>query len=268
VKGEGMDILLTLVATIIIYPIIFILPFGMKAKQKLLLLTISLLISTMGILSLNIIPFWQSLIMMVALAGLATIILRNRLKEQKEHNHVIKVERKVVDYASNKSIQPVTIIENIVGKTEESKENVQDIVDSNVIVIPLITQAQELEEITFEPDLLEDEMQLETLFEEIHANKYVAASIELDDDMEEIEFLKEFEPFEELDKFDETDDQIEIEDNTPIEPTHYLSEIERLLQEDEMDSLIELEERNIEDKKVEGDSVTPQLKEFKLEKLY
>lgn len=257
-KGEKMNIVFALASMIIIYPIIFVLPLRIKSKQKLFLLMIALLISMIGILSKNLIPFWQTLLIMVALSGLISILVTKRIPEIKvtqsiEHDKILQDSNLFTSDQSNKSQFSLKEINErlnqIIEPMDEIKEEEEIVLSQEIkpIVVEDVSQSNEqTETIVDEP--------LEPFYEEFYSDMFAAATVESVEDEIEYKDRKKVEEATELKEIDK------------IESSQYLSEIEKLLQDEEFESLI------VKDEKVNQvvvNQIEPaQIKEIKLEKLY
>jgi hypothetical protein len=256
-KGGKMNIVFALASMIIIYPIIFILPLRIKAKQKLFLLIIALLISLIGILSKNLIPFWQTLLIMVALSGMISILVTKRMPEVDEtpsieHGEISQDTRLFTnDYSDKDQLNIEEIkerIDQIIETEDETKK--QELVPSQgikPIVLENISESDEQTEIIVEEPL-------EPLYEELYSDLFAAAAIE------------SFEEELEYEEFTEKKEVIDLKEIEQPESTQYLSEIEKLLLDDEFESLIEKEEKV--NPVVVNQNESTQIKEIKLEKLY
>jgi hypothetical protein len=266
-----MNTLFAIIAFILIYPIIWLMPFRIKAKQKFLLLIIALFISITGIASKNILLFWQTIVIMVALAGLASILISKRMVNI-EDTVPFSQEKEKTYFESIPTInstfdQDETVIEEEkVFSLNEKDEFIEDLkdtslaieVESDHLIIGNIQEKITLNE-------LEDDDFIDTIFEGLQAELYVASSLENDEKLEGDEGLIEFEEF----SFEEpelTNGKISQIDPVTVESSHYLSEIEKLLQEEENESLIVLEEEKV--KTVSDKEQLIAIKEIKLEKLY
>lgn len=253
-----MNILFAIVFTLIIYPIIYFLPIRFSAKQKFLLLLISLLISLVGILSKNVIPFWQTILLMIAFVGLATIFISKRMAEITQNEPTFYDEIGI--YNTNTSDfsksflaeKKETYIEDIIEEIEarELKENneIEDIVSEEInekvysfeeIFEPL--SAEKISELYWEEEIIE-EQSIGPKSEELYVDLYVSAAKEIDKELEELEV------------FEAQKKSVETKQNNTSE---YLSEIERLLNEEETSVTIN-----------EHSTKPSTLKEFKLEKLF
>lgn len=264
-----MNFFFALASIIILYPILLVLPLRLKAKQKFILIIISLLISLTGILSKELFSFWQTLLIMVALAGLASVLISKRMPEAivqvtiekashakianssitndlvknqsiiEEEEHFTRVKTQVVEVASDEDIMEDALSEELAFLAE-----VEPYVSNNFIELMVEDNND-----------IKDPAILESIYEELQSDLYVATTIESDDE----DLLK----FENLEKLDVSGKAIET--NIPVS-SHYLSEIEKLLQEEENDSFIEDKEKQTP--VVETKNEPSEIKELKLEKLY
>lgn len=255
-EGEKMKIVFALVSIIIVYPILFVLPVRINVKQKLLLLIISLLISLLGTFSVNIIPFWQTLLLMVALAGLASILVSKRMPENNvkisdEREELLQEPRLFInEHLNNEQPDLNQINEKISLKVEDKKATVDlvAITDIEPLVIGNMTET-----IAQTDNLVEETY--ESLYDELHSDLFVAATIELENEEIEMEML------------DNKEENINSLDINQLESLQYLSEIEKLLLEEEINSLIEKKEEKVTPLVGEKEILT-QNREVKLEKLY
>jgi hypothetical protein len=265
-----MNTLFAIIAFILIYPIIWIMPFRIKAKQKFLLLIIALFISLTGIASKNILPFWQTIVIMVALAGLASILISKRMEniedsvpssQKKENTYFesISTINSTIDQ-DEKVIEEEKVF--FLNEKDEIIEDLKDTslaieVESDHLIVGNIQEKITLNEI--------DDDVIDTIYDELQAELYVASTLENNEKFEGIEGLIEFEEF----SFEEpelTNGKISKIDPVTVESSQYLSEIEKLLQEEENESLIVLEEEKV--KTVSDKEQLIAIKEIKLEKLY
>jgi hypothetical protein len=264
-RVNRMNIFFALASSIIVYPILFVLPLRLKVKQKFILIIISLLISFIGILSKNLFPFWQALLIMVALAGVVSVLIGKRMPEE-----VVPVTIEKVNYVNiaNSSINYDLLQEQSILEEEQFTRVETQAVEVGSDEYGKAMDDALIEELTFleevEPyvlgDFIEDnndinnQTTLETIYEELHSNLYVAATIESDD-----EDLLRFEDLEEPENLEKS-----TESNIPVS-SHYLSEIEKLLQEEENDRFIGEKEKLAPIVEVKHEP--SKLKEIKLEKL-
>jgi hypothetical protein len=254
-KGEKMNIVFALVSIIIVYPILFVLPIRISGKQKLFLIIISLFISIIGILSVHLIPFWQTLLLMVALGGLASILVSKRMPENKvkmsdERDEFLQEKGLFnIEHLNNEQSDLDEINERINLKVEPEKDDV-DLV-SILDMEPLV--AGNMNESIEQMDNSSEET-YESLYEELHSDLFAAATLESVDEELDIEHL------------DGIEENMNIIDTVQPETTKYLSEIEKLLLEEEINSLIEKEEKITP--LVESKDVPTHSREIKLEKLY
>jgi type I site-specific restriction-modification system R (restriction) subunit len=252
---EKMNIVFAIVSVIILYPILSVLPFGIKAKQKLFLLIISLLISIVGILSVNLLPFWQTLLLMVAFSGLASILVSKRMPENSvkilgERNDFFQEKRLFNNEHSTNEQSNLDEINELANVKVESVEDMEDLV-STFDIEPFVTE--NLYE-TIEQIENSVEGTYESLYEELHTDLFVASTLESLEEEKDIE------------KLDNIEENININDIEQLESTQYLSEIEKLLLEAEFNSLIAKEEKVIPIVGIKN--VPAQKKEIKLEELY
>jgi hypothetical protein len=265
-----MNTLFAIIAFILIYPIIWIMPFRIKAKQKFLLLIIALFISLTGIASKNILPFWQTIVIMVAFAGLASILISKRMTNI-EDSLPFSQEKENTYFESISTINStIDQDEKVVGEEKvfflnEKDEIVEDLentslaieVESDHLIVGNIQ-----EKITHNE--IEDDDFIDAIYDELQAKLYVASTLENNEKFEGIEGLIEFEEFS-LEEPELTNGNISQIDTVTVESSQYLSEIEKLLQEEENESLIVIEEKV---KTVSEKEQPIDFKKIKLEKLY
>jgi hypothetical protein len=254
-RVEKMNIVFALVSVIILYPILFVLPFRIKAKQKLFLLIISLLISIVGILSVNLIPFWQTLVLMGALAGLASIFVSKRMPENTvkipdERNEFFQKKRLFNKEHSTNEQSNLYELNELANIKVEPVEDMEDLASTfDIEPFDTVNLDENIEQIENSVEEIYD-----SLYEELHSDLFAAATlekIEEDDDIEKLENIEE---------------NIKIIDIDQPESKQYLSEIEKLLLEEEFNSLIEKEEKVNPIVRIKD--VPVQKKEIKLEELY
>jgi membrane protein implicated in regulation of membrane protease activity len=262
-----MNIIFALVSVIIVLPIILLIPLRINVKQKLFLFIIALLISLVGITSQNLFPVWQSLLIMVALASLATILVSKRMPV----SEVSKTEHlNVTNLITNNH---TTVKNSIIEETKDFvvNENKQDIDDnledltSFIEIEAVVSSDIEVVDISENECETSDDATLEAIFEKLQSEQLVAVTRESND-----EELNLFEGIEELDD----DSSISLDFFQP-ESSNYLSEIEKLLLEQEdIDTLIKVEKDIIQiveeiKEPIQVEEREPnQFKEIKLEKLY
>jgi hypothetical protein len=265
-----MNFFFALASIIILYPILLVLPFKLNAKQKFILIIISLLISLTGILSKELFPLWQTLLIMVALAGLASLLISKRMPENIVQETIDKANHaKIVNtFISNDLVHNESIIEDkelytrVETKVDRVVSDEDTMEDSILEELALLAEVEpyvsdNFIEIMDEDNIINVPANLEPIFEEIHSNLYAAATIESDDE----DLLK----FMELEELDVSGEAIEI--NTPVS-SHYLSEIEKLLQEEENENDSFIDEKEKQSQVEENKSEPVKMKEIKFEKLY
>jgi hypothetical protein len=265
-----MNTLFAIIAFILIYLIIWIIPFRIKAKQKFLLLIIALFISLTGIASKNILPFWQTIVIMVALAGLASILISKRMEniedsvpssQKKENTYFesISTINSTIDQ-DEKVIEEEKVF--FLNEKDEIIEDLKDTslaieVESDHLIVGNIQEKITLNEI-------EDDDVIDTIYDELQAELYVASTLEYNEKLEGIEGLIEFEEFS-LEEAELTNGNISQNNTITLDSFQYLSEIEKLLKEEENESLIVIEEKV---KAVSEKEQPIDIKKIKLEKLY
>jgi hypothetical protein len=252
-KGEKMNIIFALASMLIIYPLIFILPLRISSKHKLILMIVALLISMVGILSENLIPIWQRLLLMVALASLVSIFVTKRMPELEvidsiKHDEILQNTKLYTTETLNNEVlniqklnQHIEPVEEIIMEESISRHDIKPIVSDNT------ARTEEQTEISVEEPL-------EPLLEELNYDLFVAATLESLE--EEIDY----------EEFEKKEEAIELKVKDQLESSQYLSEIEKLLQEEEFESLLEKEEKVNPIVRVQNEP--SQIKEIKLEKLY
>jgi hypothetical protein len=251
-----MNIVFALVSMIVVYPILLVLPIRFNAKQKLIIVFISLFISMAGIISVNLFQLWQALIIMGVLAGVASILLSKRMPENEGQilmNHEDPIEDK--DFINNGDlVNDDSNVDVIKERFRVQKELVEDN-EMDEVDWMVQSESEFLENVTESIEQVETRVEesIESLYEELHSELFVAASL---DSLEEIN-IEDKEPLVEDIKSIDTDNLSSLD---------YLSEIEKLLQEEEIDSLLEEANKGKPVVKVENDS--SHIKEIKLEKLY
>lgn len=263
-----MNFFFALASIIILYPILLVLPLRLKAKQKFILIIISLLISLTGILSKELFSFWQTLLIMVALAGLASVLISKRMPEaivqvtiEKASHAKIANSSITNDLVKNQSIieeEHFTRVKTQVVEVASDEDTMEDALSEELDFLAEVKPyvSNNFIEIMVEDNNdIKDPAILESIYEELQSDLYVATTIESDDE----DLLK----FENLEKLDVSGKAIET--NIPVS-SHYLSEIEKLLQEEENDSFIEDKEKQTP--VVETKNEPSEIKELKLEKLY
>jgi hypothetical protein len=265
-RVKRMNFFFALASICILYPILLVLPFNLKAKKKFILIFISFLISLTGILSIELFTLWQTLLIMVVLAGLASILIGKRMPEDIAHVTIDKA-----NYANivNTSISKDLVQNQSTSEKEEQFTRVETKVvgvvsaeDEDAILeeLALLAEVQpyvsdNFIEITGEDNNIKNPASLEPVYEELQSNLYVAATIESDN-----EDLLKFGDIEAL------EDSGEVKETSTPVSSHYLSEIEKLLQEEENDSIIEQRGKQIP--VVETKNVPVKRNEIILEKLY
>ncbi|MHC0037469.1 hypothetical protein [Pseudoneobacillus sp. C159] len=276
-----MNILFALLAFIIMYPILYFLPVKMTPLQKFSLLIVSLVISLIGIMVYTVIPFWQVGLLMAAFAGLASMILGKRMTDQNERVDFSKVidsdeitEKNSINLFTHER-ELASLEERLISSNnpEEIILSEEDTEDSDLSEIATFLEKQNLKDEVIDSEKLED----------IEIKPFESEPLEpdpvgLEDGMEEIKIsLVEIEDIGSLyGELEELEDNIaELEDwkddlisvDNPItdidkqrkdadeDSSHYLSEIEKLLYDEEND---EIEKGNKDHSKG---------KDFKLENL-
>jgi hypothetical protein len=261
-----MSLLFALASILIVYPILFVLPVGLKAKQKFLLLIISLVISLVGILSKEVFSSWQTILIMLALAGLSTILVSKRMTEHSDMaSYYPRVKHSIHDLDDEEFVSNMGI--SIQDKIEDNEEisghslidNTEKIEREGVFEQEILPFLSDRLINQIETNDIQSEEEIETFLEEIHTERLVAAAVEEDKDelkMDEIENIEDF-LLEELTEISLPEEVVKVDSSNSS--NHYLSEIEKLLEAEEA-----------EDFRVTEESKTnpPLLKEIKLEELY
>jgi hypothetical protein len=273
-KGEKMNIIFAMTSIILVYPILSVLPLGITAKQRFLIVCISLIIAISGILALELYATWQALLLMVALAFLVSILISKRMPGE---------EAKTVEPHFQQSgfvileedVEDDSVIEKTPSIIENEKIKDMDFEEEGLEEIASILQFDEqMTSSKIEEDDLNSKDINDSLYDKLQSHLYVAASvesdiedviahknvIELDSDYQYVEFedLKELEGFNDFKELNE--DKVATE----MGMSSYLSEIEKLLLEEEIESLPDKEDKPMQ-KAEEKEQST---KEFKLDKLY
>lgn len=244
-----MTFLMAIVSIVIVYPIIYFLPFGLKAKQKSLLLIISLLISLVGILSKNVFSSWQIVLLMFALISLSTILISKRMVID---NDPQKMTQDMISARVQESVSPYLHIDEEEELVDETlffqKNNADEKQDINFNeheleyedIFPPVAAALSEDEINAQDELTLIE-QSYFLMDELESESYRTDSTEFEVDLDEIniDYKKE------LDK-----------DDSETNESYYLAEIEKLMEEE------------WQSEPIKPDETQPKLKEIKLEKLY
>jgi hypothetical protein len=269
-RVKRMNFFFALASICILYPILIVLPFNLKAKKKFILIFISFLISLTGILSIELFPLWQTLLIMVVLAGLASILIGKRMPEDIAHVTIDKANYANIvntsifkDLVQNQStlekeehfIRVETKVVGVVSAEEE--DTIEDAILEELALLAEVQPyvSDNFIEIIGEDNNINNPTSIEPVYEELQSNLYVAATIESDN-----EDLLKFGDIEELDDSPEV-----METSTPVS-SHYLSEIEKLLQEEENDSIIEQKGKQFPVVETKNEPV--KRNEIKLEKLY
>jgi hypothetical protein len=270
-----MNLIFALASILLVYPILSVLPLKMSAKQRLIIVGVSLIISVTGILAMELFATWQSLLLMFALVFLVSLLISKRIPEE-----VVKTLKPVPEESSIMNQEEVsednslieTTIVNIENKLDELIDEEEDMAEINSILNfdPIVTSSNinDLED--------NDLLLVDYLSEELQSHLYVAAAVESD-----LEDLIANETDYEIDRDIQTEDLLVVEnqDDQKLEEdqnleevkgirepdtSSYLSEIEKLLLEEEQESLPDKEENMINKTEEKIESTT----NFKLEKLY
>jgi hypothetical protein len=273
-----MNIIFALASIIIVYPILSALPLRITAKQRFLIIGISLIISITGIVSLDLLATWQALLLMVALAFLVTILISKRIPEEE-----VKTVETHIQESRLSSPKDVNEEDSLIVKTISNKENGQNEIAEDVN----FEEEEGLEELAsilqfdtqvsnskINEDEIKDEEIEDYLNNELQSHLYVAASVE--SDLEDVIAYKNVIELDSVNQSDEFEDLIELEGfndgkelnedkaATEMDTSSYLSEIEKLLLEEEIDSLLDKEDKPM----LKAEEKEKTTKEFKLDKLY
>ena len=118
------------VSLVLLVPVLFILPLGLKMKGKFILLAASFLIAIVGILAQHTLPLWQAGLIVVLLAFLTAYLLDQRVgktlfvtAKNKREAAVAKVDSIVNSDRDVKEVEQVEFIpEQAVVETIEEQE--------------------------------------------------------------------------------------------------------------------------------------------------
>jgi hypothetical protein len=274
-KGEKVNIIFALASIILVYPIFSALPLRLTAKQRLLIVGISLIISITGIVALDLFATWQALLLMVALAFLVTILISKRIPEEEIRTVETDIQEFRLGNPKDVIAEGHVIVKTIFNKENEIAENVnfeeEDGLEELASILPFDTQ---LTNSNINDDEINYKEIEDYLNNELQSHLNVAASVGSDiedviahENVFEIEIVNQSENpenFIELEGFNDFKELNEDKVATEMGMSSYLSEIEKLLLEEEIESLPDKEDKPMQ-KVEEKEQAT---NEFKLDKLY
>jgi hypothetical protein len=274
-KGEKVNIIFALASIILVYPILSALPLRLTAKQRLLIVGISLIISITGIVALDLFATWQALLLMVALAFLVTILISKRIPEEEIRTVETDIQEFRLGNPKDVIAEGHVIVKTIFNKENEIAENVnfeeEDGLEELASMIQIDTQVTNCK---IDEDGIKDEDIEDYLNNELQSHLFVAYSVESDIEdviayeniieLDSVNQSEEFEDLKELEGFNNCKELNEDKAATEMGMSSYLSEIEKLLLEEEIESLPDKEDKPMQ-KVEEKEQAT---NEFKLDKLY
>jgi hypothetical protein len=203
-SGEMVSFLFTVISILILFPILYILPIGFTVRGKLMIVIVTFLIVTLGLLATEIIPFWQMILVEVLIVGIATYLLDKNLAS-------LLYASKVDDFeVFEEEDRTKSILEGL-------SETYSHIASSDKVNKPLITLEQEE-------------------YEAVHNPKNVIEYEKSDVELEEIEVSSTFDSYEEVAVAvqDENISNTVIVNDKQIEDVGYLGEIEKYLSTETM----------------------------------
>jgi hypothetical protein len=274
-KGEKMNIIFALASIILVYPILAVLPLRITAKQRFLIIGISLIISITGILALDLFAAWQALLLMVALAFLVTILISKRIPEEEVKTVATHIQESRLGSPKDVVEEDSGIVKTISNNENEIAEDVnfeeEEGLEELASMIQIDTQVTNCK---IDEDGIKDEDIEDYLNNELQSHLYVAASVESDiedviayENIIELDSVKQSEEFEDLKELEGFNDCKELNEDkaaTEMDTSSYLSEIEKLLLEEEIESLQDKEDKSM----LKAEEKERSTKEFKLDKLY
>lgn len=237
--------IIALVSLIILVPIIYFLPLGLKVSGKLILIFISFCIANIGLLAKNTFPLWQSGLLVLVLVLLVAYILDKRLGRA-----IYLTDQNGIDEDAN--------INEFETKKEESILAKQ-VIDENLIEENRNTDVTHSESEQKEEEIvqLEDEYLEEIFFEDEKKGTENETSEEIADiitevtpPLDDVEIIEDLD-MEEMDEdlsslLDQStlEDLREVDGDSEVEDkeSQFLSEIEMLLEENEDIADVSLEE--------------------------
>lgn len=235
--------IIALVSLVILVPIIYFLPLGLKVGGKIILIVLSFCIANIGILAKNNFPLWQSVLLVLLLLILVSYILDKRLgkalylaNDQEIEEEIGNTAPKAVKLSSRLSESSVDDSKAILKMEELS--NLSSPPDKQENLKPANDDIY-LEEIVFEDE--KDSEQNDQSNEEKH-NKPMEAETESNEEVLQEEELSELMERSEPKELNDEDGQKEVpsDDNE----VHYMAEIEKLIEEDEEFDNLVLEDSN------------------------
>ncbi len=238
--------IIALVSLIILVPIIYFLPLGLKVSGKMILIVISFCIASIGILAKNTFPLWQTGLLILLLVLLVAYILDKRLgkviyltnqeQSNKEWNKNEFLPSANNDEASNDELNIPNGIQDDIHLDELDKIDEISVINSEEADSAQKKEDEYLEEIIFDDEGLapfshsvdektEEPVNTDTIAE---AEKIVE-EVPLDKIDDDLSSLLEREEIEEFKKIDQESEDLVISN----EEEHYMSEIEKLLEEND-----------------------------------
>jgi hypothetical protein len=274
-KGDKMSIIFAMASIILVYPILSALPLRLTAKQRFLIVGISLIISITGILALDLLATWQALLLMVALAFLVTILISKRIPEEEVKTVETHIQESRLGSSKDMIEEDSVIVKTISNKENELADDVnfeeEEGLEELVSMLQFDTQVTSSK---IDEDEIKNEEIEDYLNNELQSHLYVAASVgsDIEDvidhenviELNSVNLSEEFEDLKELEGFNDRKELNEDKASAVMDTSSYLSEIEKLLLEEENDSLLDIEDKPMQ--KVEEKEQST--KEFKLDKLY
>lgn len=217
------ELIVSIVSLIVLIPIIYFLPIGLTKKGKALVILAAFIFANLGILAKNSIPLWQTGLLIVLLTFLTVFIIDRRfnkymfssgLGENKEIPEMAL--ESLVEQDSFVDITEVEAKEGISLEKLNGVERKPKSIESEIV--PLVQEEEsEIEELSF--DLNEPEQQEEIV--------EAAPQIEEEDFELDVTFLEDR---------DSLVEDLEVSyDNEESLSEGYMSEIEQLLENEEME---------------------------------
>ena len=208
------------VSLVLLVPVLFILPLGLKRKGKFILLAASFLIAIVGILAQHTLPLWQAGLIVVLLAFLTAYLLDQR------------VGKTLFVTAKNKREVAVAKVDSIVNSDRDVKEVEQvEFIPEQAVVETIEEQELEqdlnVEEPVFEKENLPDKNKAETSSSKDNDEALLVE--------EDISFLLNRE------KFQENHIETSVDESSiPSQEMNYMEEIEKILEaESDIDTWME-----------------------------
>jgi hypothetical protein len=246
---------------ILIYFILLALPLNINGKQKLVLIIVSFLITLLVTFTKNVIPPWQTALIIIALAGLSSIILGKRMKEKFDQNIAALTTSILSEDTSDLTMEAVEY------ETITTSQQMNALVKSKLEgIFPDSQMESGLDKLEYmqneiSEDLVASLPELDDFTEDITVEYTDISNVKLYEIEEMISMNEENLMFEAENTNSSEEISIALQADTK---NNYLSDIEKLLLEEDNNSLVE------QDKPATGNSQDNniQLKEIKLEKLY